>query len=714
MRTAIYQGIAVEIYQLKVFLEVARCLSFTEAADALNLTQPAVSAKIRSLESDLGTSLFHRLGRRVELTTVGEYLLDKGRELTDLEARLVRDIEEIKNGKFSTLRIGCIANAASHWLPTLLFRYRQQYPDVQTKCLTFDSADQLYRAMTSGDVDVGISDLSFSGFDEISETIIDTIYYSLAVSASHELAQYPWLSIKELRNYAWVLPPEGFPARIILERRLEELGLSLSSFSKIEVVDSPNLLRTYLLEGHYLSFAPNVEFQMEQQTHLVKMVPLEEFALGTPVFLLLPRRFSPCLEPQVQPCSYRKLGLEPIQNFVKLLQDGIQPFGKRELRERKSSSAPTGIAPQILAEASDPSHPAAWCVHPNPCPKMARFQAPRVQGRSPSTQPARTLTLTIGTQNHTIQTVTAGLIIQRLGLLEHFLPQEGRYSDTQYQIQWWDYSSGAPILAGLHDKHIDIGVLGDYPLLLSAAPQHSETLADTRLISFVASNPDGAANDVIVPHRSLLNSFEDLKGRVIAVPFSSAAHGMIMRSLHRNDLLDDVKLTSIDTLNPRTLNTHTLNQRAQAVDGYAYFAPFHEIAKHKGGFRRLFEGEVDRLPTFHGVVVQQALAETYPEVVVAYLKALLAAQYWYISTPLAPTLVSRWVNLDAAIVAKTLCVRDRDYAEGIYFPETQIRLDWVNEHLRQLAMIVGNEHLRQINLDRWVQPEFLEQAMATL
>jgi NitT/TauT family transport system substrate-binding protein len=128
----------------------------------------------------------------------------------------------------------------------------------------------------------------------------------------------------------------------------------------------------------------------------------------------------------------------------------------------------------------------------------------------------------------------------------------------------------------------------------------------------------------------------------------------------------------------------------------------------------LFEGEVDRLPTFHGVVVQQALAETYPEVVVAYLKALLAAQYWYISTPLAPTLVSRWVNLDAAIVAKTLCVRDRDYAEGIYFPETQIRLDWVNEHLRQLAMIVGNEHLRQINLDRWVQPEFLEQAMATL
>lgn len=59
-----------EIYQLKVFLEVARTLSFTEAADALNLTQPAVSAKIKSLETSLGIDLFHRLGRKVKGSSV--------------------------------------------------------------------------------------------------------------------------------------------------------------------------------------------------------------------------------------------------------------------------------------------------------------------------------------------------------------------------------------------------------------------------------------------------------------------------------------------------------------------------------------------------------------------------------------------------------------------------------------------------------------------
>ena len=110
-----------EIYQLKVFLEVARCLSFTEAADTLSLTQPAVSAKIKSLETALGTPLFQRLGRRIVLTQAGEYLWEEGSQLVELEARLVAEIEDIKQGKFSSLTIGSMANVANHWLPAKLY-----------------------------------------------------------------------------------------------------------------------------------------------------------------------------------------------------------------------------------------------------------------------------------------------------------------------------------------------------------------------------------------------------------------------------------------------------------------------------------------------------------------------------------------------------------------------------------------------------------------
>lgn len=681
-----------EIYQLKVFLEVARCLSFTEAADTLNLTQPAVSAKIKCLESELETPLFRRLGRRIELTQAGEYLLEEGPNLVDLESHLVAEIEEIKQGKFSTIRIGCMPDMLSNWLPSVLYEYRRVYPDVQTKCLQFDAVEPLYRAIKIGEVDIGISDLSFSTFDEISELAIGSVHYSLVVSSSHQLAQRPWLSLKELTDQAWVLPPEGVPGRIMLQKRMQELGLNLTDFAQVEIVDAVSLMRTYLLQGHYLGFVSDFEFQMECEAGLLRRIPLEEFALGTPLFLLMAKRLERALGLVGQPARRSGLGLKPIRQFVAIVQ-GQPGVAQGSLPKKLSASEPLGMgSTATLAQ------------------KVPQFQAPNFLVRSSSANGTETIHLTIGTQNRTIQTVTAGLIIQRLGLLEHFLPREGRYSGVQYRIQWADYGSGAPIVAGLDSQQIDIGVLGDYPLLLSAAPgDNTAPAAGTRLISFVASNLDGTGNDIIVPQHSTLDCIDDLAGRVIAVPFGSAAHGMVMRSLHHRQILDDVTLTSIDSDGSQRSGRST-----SPVDGYAYFAPFHEIAKHRGQFRRLLHENLDGLPTFHGVVIRAALAEQYPEIAVAYLRSLLAAQYWYATQPMATTLVSRWVNMDAAIVAKTLRSSASDQANVVYLPETQLRTDWLQAHIHQLGQIVGQEHLGQINLDRWMQSEFLESAIASL
>ncbi|MGG6238766.1 LysR family transcriptional regulator [Nodosilinea sp. AN01ver1] len=679
-----------EIYQLKVFLEVARCLSFTEAADALNLTQPAVSAKIKCLESDLETPLFKRLGRRIELTQAGAYLLEEGPNLVELESRLVAEIEEIKQGKFSTLKIGCMPDVLSNWLPSVLYEYRRVHPDVQTKCFQFDTVETLYRAIKTGEVDLGVSDLSFSAFDEILGLAIGSVHYSLVVSSSHQLAQRPWLSLKELTDQAWVLPPEGVPGRIMLQKRMQELGLNLTDFAHVEIVDAASLMRTYLLQGHYLGFVSDFEFQMECEAGLLRRIPLEEFALGTPLFLLMAKRLGRALGLMGQPAGRGSLGVEPIRQFIAMVQG--QP----------------GV---ILGHSQAPSpSPLEAPLAASPAQKVPRFQAPNFLVRAGSASGTDTISLTIGTQNRTIQTVTAGLIIQRLGLLEHFLPREGRYSGVQYRLRWSDYDSGAPIVAGLEAQQIDIGVLGDYPLLLSAATGDSTApAAGTRLISFVASNLDGTGNDIIVPQHSTLDCIDDLAGRVIAVPFGSAAHGMVMRSLHHRRILNAVTLTSSDSAGPQRSG-----RGLAQVDGYAYFAPFHEIARHKGQFRRLLHQNLDGLPTFHGVVIRAALAEQYPEIAVAYLRSLLAAQYWYATQPMATTLVSRWVNMDAAIVAKTLRASTSDRADVVYLPETRLRTDWLQAHIHQLGQIAGQEHLGQINLDRWMQPEFLERAIASL
>ncbi|MCD8489005.1 MAG: LysR substrate-binding domain-containing protein [Desertifilum sp.] len=680
-----------EIYQVKVFLEVAKCLSFTEAADTLNLTQPAVSAKIKSLETELGTPLFYRLGRKVQLTRVGEYLKQEGQSLIHLENRLIQEIEEIKQGKQGNLRLGTTPGLADGWLPDVLFKYRRQYPDNQTQCLRFDSTEALYRAIIEGHIDAGIADISFSEFHEVSAIAIDSIHYALMVSAHSPLAEKPWVSLRQLQHEPWVLLPEGTPSRLVFETRLAELGLSLTDFTQVEIVDSLSLMRTYVTQGGYIGFGSNFEFLTERQYGMLKTIPIEEFSLKASLFLLLPKRLSQAAD-ECKSCrhSAQAIKSEPIQKFIALVQ----------------------------------SEPSELKVEETPSLKPVVLQSPSFLIRPNSPQRPETLTLTIGTQNWTVQTITAGLVMQRLGLLEHFLPKEGAYSGVQYQIQWRDFYSGAPIVEGLRfakrsrsvstgeslrESHqLDIGILGDYPLLLSALPEAQTS--KTRLISFIASNPDGSGNAVIVPQASRLSSIEDLRGRAIAVPFSSSAHGMVVRSLHEANLLAEVTLASIPDLSLKSI----AHSQSTQVDAYAHFAPFHEIARQGGKFKRFFDGNMSGLPAFHGVVVREDFAEQHPDLVVAYLKALLAAQYWYATTPSAPELISQWIKLDAGMIAQFLAGTYTQGQTGQYFLETQIRQDWIEYHIDRLKGVTGNESLSQIDLSRWMQPEFLQTAQASV
>lgn len=668
-----------EIYHLRVFLEVARYLSFTEAADALNLTQPAVSAKIKSLETNLGVDLFHRLGRKIKLTAVGSYLLEAGPSLLALENRLINEINEIKQGKYSRLKIGCTASVAGGWLPQILFKYRQKYPDIELQCLPFDTAQQLHQAITVGEIELGFTETNLNDFGEIDSSPIDSFQYFLLVAADHRLASCQWLSLRDLTSEAWVFPGADTPERVALETRLAELGMHLPDFIHREFVQSPSLLSTFLTQGHYLGFGSSFQLQTERQAKLLVAIPLQEFALDYQLFMLTPKRLSTVTPRRVHHTEIQPT--EPLQQFIQLVSKESERT--QRIRAQKSFSK-----------------------------SAAHLQSPTLWLRPPHGASAETLTLAIGTQNKTIQTVTAGVIIQRLGLLEHFLPRSGPYSKTNYQIKWHDFTSGAPIAAGLQTQQLDIGILGDYPLLLSgladslASERDSFSATKTRLVSFVASNPDGTGNTIIVPGRSSLSSLDDLRDRVIAVPFASSAHSMVMRTLFQADLLNEVTLNSIDNL-----SIDRLTPGNDQADGYAYFAPLHEIASHHGKFRRLVDDpDLTELPTFHGIVVREAFAEQHPELVVAYLKALIAAQHWYVNTPSALSLVSSWVRLDPEIVSKTLDYQQSNRT-GLFFPETQIRTDWITDHIQQLKVIPGNEQLGEIDVNSWIQPEFLETAI---
>ena len=630
-----------EIYQLKVFLAAAHYLNFTEAAESLNLTQPAVSAKIKSLESELKASLFDRLGRQIQLTEVGQYLVTEAKKLVNLEEEISYKVEKFKQYKFNQITIGSSQGLAQNWLLKIIYDYRQKYPEIEAKLEIFDDLKLLEQAVAQNNIDLGFSE-AVSSNHEITRRNIASVKYSLIVASDSPLAQKNWYSLANIKQKPLVLLSDRFASRRVFESRLAELDLKLADFPQVETVDTINLLRTYLVRGNYLGFASDLELQAELDAKILTAVNLQEFAL-------------------------------PADIYVSVANKAIA----------ENNSAPVA---QFLT------------LFPNNTPRSPIFTH-KIDNAE------ETITINLGVQNSTIPTVTAGLILQRLRLLEQFLPRTGRYASVKYDIQWHNFLSGMPIAEGLRDRQLDIGVLGDYPLLQSAVSRdRSGGNNPTQLVSFVSIDPNGDGNAVIVPQTSKLETIADLKGATVAIPVGSSAHGMLLRTLSDLDLLSQVQLFPLKNSHFQTPS------QPKIAAGFAYFSPFHQLASDRGNFKYLSDEHCHQLPGFYGVVVSQSFAHKYPEIIVSYLQASIAAQNWLSNTPSALSLVSKWTRVKPQILEKILGSSFFDRTPSSFRNDWQIRSDWVSSHIERLRSVPQLEKLQEIELDRWIQPEFLQTA----
>jgi DNA-binding transcriptional LysR family regulator len=145
----------VELGQLDAFIQVAAQRSFSKAAEILYLTQPSVTARIQTLERDLGENLFERTGRSVKLTDAGQtFLVYAERALKDVQEG--KDaLEALRNAEFGNLRIGSALTISTYVLPRILKSFRSHYPGVDVAVRTGRS-DQMLELLLNDEVQVGL------------------------------------------------------------------------------------------------------------------------------------------------------------------------------------------------------------------------------------------------------------------------------------------------------------------------------------------------------------------------------------------------------------------------------------------------------------------------------------------------------------------------------------------------------------------------------
>src|SRR2546423_5259076 len=154
----------------------------------------------------------------------------------------------------------------------------------------------------------------------------------------------------------------------------------------------------------------------------------------------------------------------------------------------------------------------------------------------------KTVQVTIGYQSKTINTVNAGTLLRSLGSFEKRLTDVGSRDGRKYTVVWKDYDTGAPITAQMLAGKIDIGSMGDYPVLINGARSQAAGVP-TELVSVTGYNLRGALNGVVVAKSSKARTLADLKGKAVSATVGSAGHGTLVQALPKYGLkASDVKV----------------------------------------------------------------------------------------------------------------------------------------------------------------------------
>ena len=324
---------------------------------------------------------------------------------------------------------------------------------------------------------------------------------------------------------------------------------------------------------------------------------------------------------------------------------------------------------------------------------------------SPLAARAQTVvTIGIGTQDTTTNTVTAGTIVRQLKLLEKYLPKDGKYANLKFEFEWNNFTSGPPVTNGMMANKLQFGMMGDYPLVVNGFTFQNNPESKSRLIAVAAYNRFGSGNGLVVHKDSPYFELSDLKGKLVSVPFGSAAHGMVLKAMQDRGWPPDY--FQLVSQSPEVGST---NLQEKKIDGHADFVPFAELLPFRGFARKIFDGVETNLPTWHGVAVRTDFAEKYPEVVVAYIKALIAANEWFRADPkLASEKIQEWTGINKEVVYIFLG------PGGNMTTDPTIKPFLIDAAAQDVKVLQNLGRMKEFDVTKWVDDSYVRKAFAEL
>jgi DNA-binding transcriptional LysR family regulator len=238
--------------QLAAFCAVVERASFSQAAEQLGVTQPAVSLQIRSLEKRLGLQLLDRSGRRVEPTEAGRRLYRSALRLLAQEEQLLAELGEEVDGELAgRLELGASTGPGGTVIPVVLCEFQERHPEVHV-ALTVSDTQRIVEQVARRELELGVVGAARRHRGVVFEPFFrDEVV--LAVPRGHRFADRT-ISLEELQNEPIVLMQEGAGVRQVIDDELREAGVRLRDLDVRLELGLQESARSAVLAGYGVTF----------------------------------------------------------------------------------------------------------------------------------------------------------------------------------------------------------------------------------------------------------------------------------------------------------------------------------------------------------------------------------------------------------------------------------------------------------------------------
>jgi len=264
---------ALNFHQLHIFYTVSERGSFSAAAQALHMTQPAVTMQIQALEEYFGTKLLHRSTKKIELTEAGKVLMVYAKRSIELVKETDLAMSRFTHMLQGRLLLGASLTVGEYILPRLLGPFNREYPNIAIQMKVMNTA-QILEEMLKHQLTFGLIEAQVAHPDVHTEPVLSD-ELKLIVPSGHPLADQAPVTMEEVLRYPFILREQGSGTRQVMEEELLRKGINAADMKIVMELGSTGAVKSAVEAGLGITFLSQTSVKHELALGVLKLVPIE-------------------------------------------------------------------------------------------------------------------------------------------------------------------------------------------------------------------------------------------------------------------------------------------------------------------------------------------------------------------------------------------------------------------------------------------------------